>query len=71
MLCLQINYGLSLKEHLPRTQERLEGDYLEHHCERSLNLCDWSIVKFVFIDRRNWNSDYPGMWYTLAIELIS
>ena len=44
MLCLQINYGLSLKEHLPRTQERLEGDYLEHHCERSLNLCDWLMM---------------------------
>ena len=42
MLCLQIYYGLLLKEHLPRTQKRLEHDCLEHHCERSLKLCDWS-----------------------------
>ena len=34
MLCLQIYNGLLLKEHLPR-------DCLEHHCERSLKLCDW------------------------------
>ena len=42
MLCLQIYCGLLLKEQLPRTQEKLERDCLEHHCERSLNLCDWS-----------------------------
>ena len=36
MLCLQIYYGLLLKEHLPRTKEKLERDCLEHHCERSL-----------------------------------
>ena len=42
MLCLQINYDLLLKEHLPRTQERLERDCLEHHCERTLKLCNWS-----------------------------
>ena len=42
MLCLQIYYGLLLKEDLPRTQEKLERDCLEHHCERSLKLCDWS-----------------------------
>ena len=42
MLCLQIYYGLLLKEHLPRTQEKLEHDCLEHHCERSLKLPDWS-----------------------------
>ena len=37
MLCLLIYYGLLLKEHLPRTQEKLERACLEHHCERSLN----------------------------------
>ena len=42
---LQIYYGLLLKEHLPRTQERLEHDCLGHHCERSLKLCDWSSVQ--------------------------
>ena len=42
MLCLQIYYGLLLKEHLQRTQEKLELDCLEHHCERSLKLSDWS-----------------------------
>ena len=39
MLCLQI---LLLKEYLPRTQDKLERACLEHHCERSLKLCDWS-----------------------------
>ena len=34
--------GLSLKEHLPRTQEKLDSDCLEHRCERSLKFCDWS-----------------------------
>ena len=48
MLCLQIYYGLLLKEHLPRTQERLEFDCLEHHCERSLKLCDWSSTQVSF-----------------------
>ena len=42
MLCLQICYGLLLKEYLPRTQEKLESDCLEHHRERSLKFCDWS-----------------------------
>ena len=42
MSCLQIYYGLLLKQHLQRTQEKLERNCLEHHCERSLNLCDWS-----------------------------
>ena len=42
MLCLQIYYGLLLKEYLPRTQEKLERACLEHHCERSEKLCDWS-----------------------------
>ena len=40
MLCLEIYYGLLLKEHLPRTQEKLERDCLEFYCERSLKLCD-------------------------------
>ena len=39
---LQIYYSLLLKEHLPRTQEKLGRDCLRHHCERSLKLCDWS-----------------------------
>ena len=42
MSCLQIYYGLLLKQHLQRTQEKLERDCLEHHCERSLKFCDWS-----------------------------
>ena len=42
VLCLQIYYYLLLKEHLPRTQQKLERDCLEHHCERSLKACDWS-----------------------------
>ena len=41
MLRLQIFYGLLLKEYLPRTQENLEHDCVEHHCERSLKLSDW------------------------------
>ena len=48
MLCLQIYYGLLLKEHLPRTQEKLERVCLEHHCERSLKLCDWSSTQVCF-----------------------
>ena len=36
MLCLKIYYGLLLKEHLSRTQEKLERDCLKHLCERSL-----------------------------------
>ena len=48
MLCLQIYYGLLLKEHLPRTQEKLERACLEHHCERSLKLCDWSSTQVCF-----------------------
>ena len=48
MLCLQIYYGLLLKEHLPRTQEKLERVCLEHHCERSLKLCDWSSTQVSF-----------------------
>ena len=42
MLCLQICDGLLLKEHFPRTRQKLERDCLEHHCERSLKLCNWS-----------------------------
>ena len=33
---------LLLKEHLRRTQEKLERDFSQHHYERSLNLCDCS-----------------------------
>ena len=39
---LQIYYGILLKEHLPRTQEKLKRACLEHRCKRSLKLCDWS-----------------------------
>ena len=42
MLCLQIYYGLLLKEHLLITQEKPERDCLEHHCEISFKLCNWS-----------------------------
>ena len=42
ILYLQIYHSLLLKEHLPRTQEKLERYCLEHHCERSLKLRDWS-----------------------------
>ena len=38
MLCLQIYSGLLMKEHLTKTQEKLERDSLVHHCERSLTL---------------------------------
>ena len=31
---LQFYHGLLLKEHLPKNQEKLEHDYLEHHCEK-------------------------------------
>ena len=40
-----IYYGLLLKEHLPRTQERLERDCLDHHCERSLKLFNWPNIQ--------------------------
>ena len=36
---------LLLKEHLRRTREKLERDRSEHHCERSLKLCDWSSIQ--------------------------
>ena len=52
-----------MKQHLPRTQEKLERACLEQHCDRSLRFCDWSRLKFVFIDRRSWNSECPGLWY--------
>ena len=50
---LQIYYGLLLKEHLPRTQERLERDCLEHHCERSLKFFDWSSTQVCFYRQEN------------------
>ena len=34
MLSLQIADDLLLQDHLPRTQEKLECDCLENHCER-------------------------------------
>ena len=43
-----IKYGLLLKEHLQRTQVKLEHDCLEHHCERSSMLCDWSSTQVSF-----------------------
>ena len=33
-----------LKEHLPRTQERMERACLKHHFERSIKLCNWSSI---------------------------
>ena len=42
LLCWQIYCGLLLKEHLLITQENLESDCLEHHCEKSLKFCEWS-----------------------------
>ena len=48
MLCLQIFHGLLLKERLPKTQEKLARDCLEHHCEKSLKLCDWSSTQPCF-----------------------
>ena len=35
---LQIDYGFLMKEHLPRTQESLGRDCLEHHGERLLKV---------------------------------
>ena len=49
MLRLQIFYGLLLKEHLPRIQENLEHDCVEHHCERSLKLSDWSSTQVTLV----------------------
>ena len=51
-------YGLLLKEHLPRTQEKLERDCLEHHCKRSLKLRDWSSTQI------KW---YPKFWRPPAV----
>ena len=45
MLYWQIYDGLLLKEHLPRTQEKLGLECLEHNCERSIKLCDWSAIQ--------------------------
>ena len=45
MLCLQIYYGLLLKEHLRRTQENLERDYLGHHCKRTLIFVTGQVLK--------------------------
>ena len=42
MLCLHIYSGLLMKEHLTKTQEKLERDCLEHHCERSLTYSGWA-----------------------------
>ena len=50
-----------LKEHLPRTQESLEPDCLEHHGERSLEFCDWmKSLKFLFVNKKSWKSECPG-----------
>ena len=43
-----IYYGLLLKEHLPKTQEKLKSDCLEHYYERSLKSCDWSNSQICF-----------------------
>ena len=58
-------YDLLLKEHLPRTEEGLEQDCLEFHCERSLKYSS----KFAFIHRRSRDSERPGLRYALLFEL--
>ena len=45
IIFFHIYCDLFLKEHLPRTQEKLERDCLGHHCERSLKFCDWPSTK--------------------------
>ena len=47
-VCFADLLRLLLKEHLPRTQETLERDCLEHHCERLLKLCNWSSIQVSF-----------------------
>ena len=54
---------------------RLERDCLEHYCERSLKVCNWSsiqvvvvVVVFVFFDRRSWNSECPELWHALVFD---
>ena len=45
MLCLQIYCGWLLKEFkkiYQKLKKSFKRDCLEHHCERSLKLCDWS-----------------------------
>ena len=73
MLCLQIYYDLLLKEHLPKTQEKLERDCLEDHCERYLKLCYCSStqVSIFLLLWRSWNSECPGLCYALVFELTS
>ena len=61
-VCRQAYFGLSLKYHLPMTQERLERDYLGHYCEKSLKLCDWSSNQATLFDRKTWNSECQGMY---------
>ena len=61
--------GLLLKEHLPRTQERLERDCLEHHCERTLKLCDSSSTQvslFLLTEARKVNVQGYGMLWHLS-----
>ena len=45
MLCLLVYYGLLMKEHLPRTQEKILRDCLEHHWERLLRLLTGQVLK--------------------------
>ena len=67
MLCLQIYHGLPLKEHLPKTQEKLEWGCLEHRCERSLKLCNWSSIQVLFLFTREAGivnvQDWGIHWY--------
>ena len=71
MLCLQIYYGLLLKEHLPRTQKKLERACLEQHCEGSLKFCCYSTTQtsLFLIERRSWNNECLRLWYALVFEL--
>ena len=53
---------------------RLERDCLEHYCERSLKVCNWSsiqvivVVLFLFFDRRSWHSECPELWHALVFD---
>ena len=58
---------------------RLERDCLEHYCERSLKVCNWSSIQVVvvvvflffclfFFDRRSWNSECPELWHALVFD---
>lgn len=67
MYTLDMYYGLLLKEHLPTTQEMLKRECLEHYCERSLQVCNWSGIQgnfFLMTGAGIVNAQSRGMhWY--------